>query len=242
MRTTATTCLLTLLVLVALPGTAFAHASFDLRQVPAGSAQDLELRVPLERDADNDLVEVLVPAGFAVTACPGAVGWSCEQAETVDGDTVVTLRRGPDGAGDTERFALAVTAPTVEGVYAFPTIQTYDDGEEAAWIGEEGSDQPAPRIQVGDETAPVESTGDATPHTELANPDASAAPSIAPSPSPTVDAPSEPDTQDAAADGAGDELDEEEPSGPSLPLVLGGLALAAVAVAVAVALVRFRAH
>ena len=240
MRATATTSLLVGLLLVLLPGTALAHASFDLRQVPAGSTQDLELRVPLERDADNDLVEVLVPAGFTVTACPGAEGWACEQAETADGDTVVALRRAADGAGDTERFAITVEVPTMEGVYAFPTIQTYDDGEEASWIGEDGGDQPAPRIQVGDETAPVESSGASTPHTDLAGPDedttASAEPSSATTPSPSPDAATdEPVAQDdepaapAAADG-----------GVSPALVAVGLRLAAGVLAGAVA--RFRAR
>ncbi len=238
MRAT-TTALLVGLLLVLLPGTALAHASFDVRQVPAGSTQDLELRVPLERDADNDLVEVLVPGGFAVTACAGAAGWTCDQADTADGDTVVTLRRGADGAGDTERFALTVDVPTVEGVYAFPTIQTYDDGEEASWIGEDGSDQPAPRIQVGDETAPVESSGESTPHTDLASPDEGAATA---EPSPTTDpAPSPTATPDGAAtdDGTTTPATDED-AGPSPALVVVGLLLAAVVVAGAVA--RFRSR
>lgn len=166
-----------LVMLVLLPGTALAHASFDVRQLPAGSSQELVLRVPLERDARNDLVEVLVPGAFTVDACDAAAGWSCQQDTTADGDTVLSLERAPDGPGDTERFALTVTAPEDEGVYAFPTIQTYDDGEETAWIGEPGSDRPAPRIQVGDETTPVELSGDATPHTELSeSPDATSTP------------------------------------------------------------------
>lgn len=225
-------------LLVLLPGTALAHASFDVRQVPASSTQDLVLRIPLEREAANDLVEVLVPGAFMVDACDGAEGWSCRQDETSDGDTVLTLERAPDGPGDTELFALTVTAPTAEGVYAFPTIQTYDDGEEASWIGAAGSDQPAPRIQVGDETTEVEFSGDATPHTELAPDDANPSPTPTPSeeasssPSPTDDPPSPTAAPDAAAG-------DEDGDGGLSPALVAAI-VAAVGIAVGVALTRGR--
>lgn len=245
MRKPATAVLLATILLVLLPGVALAHASFDVSQLPADATQDLVLRVPLERDAANDLVEVLVPGAFMVTACPGTRGWSCDQAATAEGDTVVTLTRDADGPGDADRFALTVTAPTEEGVYAFPTIQTYDDGVEAAWIGEAGSDQPAPRIQVGDETAAVEFSGDATPHTDLApeedgagaSPSPSAEPSAPASPAadePAADEPPAQATPEAAptGDALGTERAGDEGAGPSATLLTVGLVLVAVAAAV----------
>lgn len=242
MRRLLLTGLCTAVLLLLLPSTALAHASFDVRQVPAGSVQDLVLRVPLEREAVNDLVEVLVPGAFTVTSCDAASGWTCDEATTTTGDTVLTLVRGADGAGDAERFSLTVTAPTEEGVYAFPTIQTYDDGVEAAWIGEPGTDQPAPRLQVGNETAPVETNDDATPHTPLASatpttePSATGDPSTTPAPTPTatesatptVDESAGAATDDAGAGGGG-------PS-PGL-LVIGGLLTIAV---LAGAIARYR--
>ena len=139
-----TSTLLAIALLVLLPGVALAHASFDVRQLPAGSQQELVLRVPLERDAVNDMVEVLVPGAFTVDSCDAADGWNCDQADTADGDIVLTLRRDEGGPGDTERFDVVVTAPDAEGVYAFPTIQTYDDGVElkqwmASVTGEQAS-------------------------------------------------------------------------------------------------------
>lgn len=237
MRATATTLLLAAVLVVLVPTAAFAHASFDLGQVPAGSSQELVLRVPLEREAANDLVEVLVPGGFVVDACAGAPGWTCEQAATEDGDTVVTLERQPEGAGDTERFALTLTAPDTEGMYAFPTIQTYDDGVEASWIGAPDSDQPAPRLQVGDETSPVTSNGDATPHTDRATPSptASADPSASPEP---ADEPSATPAPAAPSPAVSADPTPAGDTGPSPVLVVVGIALAAVAVAGAIA--RFR--
>lgn len=235
MRRNLATALLTGLLLVLLPTAALAHASFDLRQVPASSTQELELRVPLEREAPNDLVEVLVPGAFVVTSCPGAVGWSCDLATTAAGDTVVTLTRGPDGPGDTERFSLSLATPSDEGVYAFPTIQTYGDDVEAAWIGEPGSDQPAPRIQVGDESAPVESNGDATPHTPLATEEPTPETSATAEPSPdTTPAPVPTPTEGAASGGAdGDDAGVNDGPSPALLLIGGLLAIGVVAGAVA---------
>jgi uncharacterized protein YcnI len=248
MRTRVTIALATVALLVLLPGTALAHASFDIRQLPAGTTQELTLRVPLERTAANDLVEVLVPGAFVVGDCPAADGWDCAQDETAEGDTVLTLARGPDGDGGTERFRVVVTAPTTEGVYAFPTIQTYDDGVEAAWIGEPGSDQPAPRLQVGDATTEVEFSGEATPHTDLA-PDGTAA-----APTPTAAPTSGPDDAGGADDAASqdetaspgeparisepDDASTTDDDGPSAGVIAAGVFLAAVALAGAVA--RFR--
>lgn len=233
MGRTAAAALLAGGLLVLLPGTALAHASFDVRQLPAGSTQDLVLRVPLERDAANDLVEVRVPGAFTVTACPAAVGWSCDTATTATGDTVLTLARGPDGAGDTERFALTVTAPATPGDYVLPTVQTYDDGVEAAWIGEPGADLPAPRIQVADATTTVAPGDEATPHT----PDATAKPTTPAPPSPGPAAagttPS-PTPQVTPGDAAASEPQPTDDGPPPALVVIGGLvAIGAVAGAVA---------
>lgn len=171
------------LTLVAAP--AWAHATFDTTQVPARSSHALTLRVPLERDAGNQRIEVLVPGAFSVTECGGSDDWSCELATDADGDTVVTLERNTEDAGGVERFGLSLAAPAEEGVYVFPVLQTYDDGTEAAWVGEPGGDHPAPRLQVGDETAEVQrATDDGGAHGE----DSDAAPSETPSPDVVDDA------------------------------------------------------
>lgn len=224
-------------VLVLLPSVALAHASFDVRQLPASSSQELVLRVPLERDAANDLVEVLVPGAFTVDTCDGAEGWSCQQDTTADGDTVLAFERAPDGPGGTERFALTVTAPDQEGVYAFPTIQTYDDGQEVAWIGEPGSARPAPRIQVGDETTPVEFSGDASPHTELADDEPSAAPAATPDGVPSPGATPSGAVTDAPTGSATAMPDDDAGDGAGEVVVSGAvLAIAAAVVVAAVAI------
>lgn len=241
-----------LLALVLLPGIASAHASFDLGQVPAESEQTVTLRVPIERDAGNDRIAMRVPAGFAVPSCDGAEGWTCT-TDALDDGTVVQLTRQDDGDPAIDRFEVTLTAPSEEGVYPFPVVQTYDDGEEVAWVNEEGSDRPAPRLQVGDSTTEVE-PAEAPTHDSAD--DATAAPTTSPSSepdeAPSVDrtvtpTPTEDDapTADDAEDGTGDADDEvaadevdaptedgaEDDSDNGLLLVLlgTGVALAVVA-------------
>lgn len=151
-----------LLVATAVP--ALAHAGFDLQQLPVDSTETVELRVPIEIDAANAFVDVLVPEGWSVDRCDGAPGWSCATSERDDATTIVNLAVDDPTAGTTERFTLTMTAPPTPGTYAFPVVQTYDDGTEAAWIGEPGGDRPAPTIQVGDDATPVERTTELPTH------------------------------------------------------------------------------
>lgn len=129
------------------------------------------LRVPIEIDSTNALIDVLVPSGWSIVDCPAAAGWTCETTERDDGATVVNLATGDEGSGEEERFELTMTAPLEQGTYTFPVVQTYADGTESAWIGEPGGDRPAPRIQVGDDATPIERETELPTHDD-AQPDA----------------------------------------------------------------------
>lgn len=229
MRRTATTTLLGLLALFGMAAPALAHASFDVQRLTPGQEQALVLRVPVEREAGNQRIDVLVPAGFTVTDCAAADGWACRQEPGGDDATVVVLEREDDGAGSTERFGLTLAAPQREGVHLLPVVQVYDDGEEAPWTGDADSDRPAPRLQVGDATEVVEPGGTSPPEGTSTPAAASEAPTTAASPTPQV-APSDPATTPAGpVDGDG---------GVPAPLLV---ALAALAGVGAVVLVRRRA-
>lgn len=153
-------------LVVATAAPALAHASFDVRQVPAGESVSVTLRVPIETDARNAFVDVLVPEGWSLASCEGADGWDCESPRRNDGSQVVNLAATGEGAGAVEQFAMTLVAPSVQGVYSFPVVQTYDDESEVAWIGDPGTDRPAPRIQVGDDTTPVERSSELPTHGE----------------------------------------------------------------------------
>ncbi|MFT4745441.1 MAG: hypothetical protein ACI9AD_001295, partial [Nitriliruptoraceae bacterium] len=178
------------------------------------------LRVPIEREAGNSLIAVLVPAGWTVVSCDAANGWSCEWDADTDADTTVSLTRLDDAAGTTDRFSMELTAPTEIGIYRFPVVQEYDDGTEAAWLQQPGSDHPAPRIQVGNSETTVERDETLPQHTANAgNP--AATPSATPIPAQEVSAAT---TPPPASDSDADRDDSS--GGPLLMVLAGGFILA----------------
>jgi uncharacterized protein YcnI len=134
--------------LAAVPGVAWAHASFVNGSAPANADQTLTLDVPEEKgpDVHNDKVIVEVPGGFNVTGCSTPAGWACG-SQAAKGGTVVTFTRG--AAPVETRFDLHVHTPAKPGDYAFQVNQFYDDGTAEHWDGPPDSDTPAPVLRVG---------------------------------------------------------------------------------------------
>jgi hypothetical protein len=208
---------------------ALAHASLQEELVPAGTEQTLTMRVPDERDAaDTARVDIRVPTEFTVLDCEPPEGWTCTVDEASLDGTVVVYERGESGAGEVgHRFM--VTTPTEVGTYVFPTIQTYDDGEEVGWIQTEtGAERPAPTLEVGESSGEVVDASPApTAHEDPATtePDTRESPEAVETPTETTDT-AAPDAADAAEpeDGVG--------GGAVLPILLiGGASVAAVAIA-----------
>lgn len=200
--TAVATTVAALLVLTAWP--AWAHAGFDIRQLGAGTTERFELRVPIETESPNSTIDVLVPIGWTVDVCPGAVGWSCEITPRDNGDTVLNMAAEDDAAGEVEFFTIEMTAPDEQGTYSFPVVQIDADGAEAAWIGEAGSERPAPTIQVGDDDTPVERDSELpSTHDEL---------------TPAVPSESEPPSENASDPASGEPTvaaSSSEPASPS---------------------------
>lgn len=136
-------------ILAAVPGVAWAHATFVNGTAPANADQALTLDVPEERgpDVHNQKVIVEVPGGFSVAGCSTPAGWACGSQAGTKGRTVVTFTRGA-GPGET-RFDLQVHTPAKAGDYPFEVNQFYDDGSTARWDGPPDSDTPAPVLRVG---------------------------------------------------------------------------------------------
>ncbi|MGH8993599.1 MAG: DUF1775 domain-containing protein [Acidimicrobiia bacterium] len=135
-------------VLVAVPGVAWGHATFANDRAPANADQALTLDVPEERgpDVHNQKVIVEVPGGFTVAGCSTPGGWACGSEES-KGRTVVTFTRG--SAPVETGFNLQVHTPARAGDYAFEINQFYDDGSASRWDGPPDSDTPAPVLRVG---------------------------------------------------------------------------------------------
>jgi uncharacterized protein YcnI len=134
--------------LAAVPGVAWAHATFVNGAAPANSDQTVTLDVPEERgpDVHNSKVIVEVPGDFTVAGCSTPTGWACG-SQAGKGRTVVTFSRG--GGPVETRFDLKVHTPAKAGDYPFQVNQFYDDGSAAHWDGPPDSDAPAPVLRVG---------------------------------------------------------------------------------------------
>jgi periplasmic copper chaperone A len=162
-------------LLVALASPAAAHVTVQPPEVQAGSYAKLTFRVPNERDdAATTRLEVQLPTGIDGARLKPVPGWT----GSVEGSTI-TWTGGRIEPGQFLEFDISVgPLPESAGALEFPAVQTYEDGEEVAWIesvteGEEEPERPAPTLTLttGDDEAPA----DADAEVEDAEPIASSA-------------------------------------------------------------------
>jgi uncharacterized protein YcnI len=163
-------------VVAAFLGTAAAagaHVTVHPNKLPADSFLVLSVRVPNESDnADTTKVDVQLPPGFFFVSTQPVPGWT---AKIVRRELAAPVKLGDDTAdsevseviwsggrlrpGEFLDFPLSVAMPDAPGsTLTFKAIQTYSDGEVVRWIGDPGSDAPAPQISVlgkGDAVADV---------------------------------------------------------------------------------------
>jgi periplasmic copper chaperone A len=173
-----------LLLSPALPAAAQAHVSLHPNEVPTGSFATLQIRVPNESENANTIkLAVRFPPGFTDVSTEYMPGWSAkvvtaklakpvhtEGGEVTEGvKEIVWTGHGEAGKippGQFLAFPISTEIPGKAGEeLAFKTLQYYDNGEVARWIGTPESEEPAPRIDVtapggalrdvaGSETAP----------------------------------------------------------------------------------------
>jgi uncharacterized protein len=155
-------------------GPASAHVRIE-GEVPAGGSGTITFRVPTERDdASTTKLSVQMPEDIplgSVSVQPKP-GWKVETTKkTLDEpvevfgeqvtevvDTVTWTATGDGikpGEYDTFNIRAGSFPEDAEGtVVAFPSVQTYDSGEEVAWIedtveGQDEPENPVPTITVG---------------------------------------------------------------------------------------------
>ena len=149
-RLAAATAVVAGIAVAAVPGVAWAHATFlSNGSVPANSDQKLTINVPEEKgpSVHNTKVVFVVPAGFSVSGCDPKNQWTCAVSPASNGRTVVTYTRS-GGTDADARFSFGVHTPTQAGDYPFNTNQSYSDNSTQRWDGPPGSDSPAPVLKV----------------------------------------------------------------------------------------------
>ena len=148
-----------------------AHFAFVPGEVPARSFARLQLQVPNEEpNASTVRVAVQVPDSVLFVRVPPTPGWQVNvEREPLDepllvGDrrvderiTVIEWSGGEITGANSQSFALRLAVPRAAGqTLAFQATQTYSDDQVVEWIGEPGSENPAPLLTVApfDPSAP----------------------------------------------------------------------------------------
>ena len=165
---------------------ASAHVSVSSADAVGGGTGTLAFRVPNESDtASTTSVTIELPADtpFRSVRAEALPGWTIEVARTtlaapveIGGATVTeavsSVTWTADGAGigpdQYGMFTLRVGPfPDDGGTFAFPAVQTYDDGEVVSWSdptaeGEAEPEHPAPTLEVAAGSADADDHGHAT--------------------------------------------------------------------------------
>ncbi|PXW30529.1 UNVERIFIED_CONTAM: uncharacterized protein YcnI [Williamsia faeni] len=145
-------------------GSASAHVTAVGPDLTQGGYGVVTFRVPNESDTANTVsVSVTLPNLKSARTEP-IPGWTAEITKdaTTEEATSVTWRAA-DGnpgikPGEFVQFPLSAGPLPEQETVEFPTIQTYSDGEVAAWDqatveGEPEPDKPAPTVTLGAESA-----------------------------------------------------------------------------------------
>jgi Domain of unkown function (DUF1775) len=144
------------------PSIVDAHTEFE--DPPASVAPDSDIAVTLhvehERGAGvyNVGVAIRLPEGWTGVACETKPTWTCGIA-TESQRVVVTFVKDEGAApAEDETFNITLHSATTVGTATFPTLQTYNTGEEVGWVGDPGSEEPAPTLEVADASSPAPPT------------------------------------------------------------------------------------
>jgi periplasmic copper chaperone A len=160
------------LTLVALAAPAFAHVSLQPDVAVKGGFATVAFQVPNEQDAKTVKVEVQFPEDVAIpfVSTQPVDGWTVATttrkldtplesegesiSEVTNTVTWTAASGGGIGAGEFQQFLLSMgQMPENVDMLEFPTIQTYDNGDEVSWVQEtpasgEEPEFPAPTLTL----------------------------------------------------------------------------------------------
>jgi uncharacterized protein YcnI len=144
---------------VAFAAPAFAHVEIDPAEAAQGSTTKIAFHVPNEETStDTVKVDVKFPDDHPIasaTAEPMDGGWTAQVMKSPAGNVSEVIWTGGKIAPGAElEFGLTVgPLPSDASELTFPTLQTYSDGKEVAWIeptpaGGEEPEHPVPTLKL----------------------------------------------------------------------------------------------
>jgi uncharacterized protein YcnI len=213
---------------------AAAHVQIEPAQVAPGDAATFTILVPNERDTPTMKVAVKIPNGLIPFAFEENHGWVRSEERAANGALDSVTWTGSLPAGSFVRFSFLASTPDAEGTLTFPTVQTYADGQEVAWIGPPDADEPAPTIEVTKAAATANAGGEGgAPATTAETAASTGAPVETTAPLAATAAPSVTTVASPVPVG-----DASTPTAAWVALALAGAALLAALAALGIALAR----
>lgn len=139
---------LVLLVCLAAPASALAHAVVFPKSSTPGAYERYVLRVPNERNLPTTVVEIQFPPDVRVVSFTDVPGWRLEVRTDAAGRVTGAVWTGTLPVQRFVEFPFMAVNPRTESRLTWPAIQTYANGERVAWTGAEGSKTPASSTSI----------------------------------------------------------------------------------------------
>ena len=139
---------LSICLVIAAAGVAWAHVVLSPKQVPANSYQKLAVSVPTEKDVPTTKIRVEVPEGFTVTGVQPVPGWRYEFERDQGLIKAITWSGGQIRPEEFQEFALQAKTPKDTGDYAWKAYQMYEDDSVVEWTGPPDAEEPASVVSV----------------------------------------------------------------------------------------------
>lgn len=131
------------LALLLVPSNVFGHSVVYPKASTAGAHEKYVLRVPNEKNTATTRVELRFPADLRVTAFADVAGWQLEVLTDSAKRIIGAVWTGNLAPQRFVEFPFVAANPKTAGQLAWPTFQTYADGERVEWTGAPGTKSPA---------------------------------------------------------------------------------------------------
>ncbi len=128
---------------------ALAHVTISPRESTAGASETYTIRVPNERGADTVRIEMEIPMGVIVSEFEPVSGWQIESNMSAEGSISTAVWSGGSIAvGESQEFSFSAQNPDQQITLVWKVVQIRADGSRAEWVGERGSNNPAPVVEL----------------------------------------------------------------------------------------------
>jgi uncharacterized protein YcnI len=139
-----------LLLALALPAIALAHAVVYPSASRPGAYEKYVLRVPNEKGVATTRVEIRFPAEVRVISFSEVAGWTLETVRDSAGRVTAAVWTGTLLPERFVELPFIAVNPTGDARLVWPTYQSYANGERVEWTGAEDAPAPASVTEVGE--------------------------------------------------------------------------------------------